>query len=149
MPSDTRSWLKLLGSLSFLALASAYALQYLGGFLPCQLCYWQRYPYMAVILVAALGLAAGYTGRPSPFRACSFSSVPGSPPITSASSRASSPCPPAASRSAPPPPSRSCAPQLASAAPACDQVSVMFLGLSLSAWNGLTAWRWRLQAFLP
>ncbi len=30
-------------------LAGAYAFQYIGGLLPCELCYWQRYAYFAAI----------------------------------------------------------------------------------------------------
>jgi disulfide bond formation protein DsbB len=35
-------------------LAGAYGSQYLGGLAPCEMCYWQRWPHMAA-LVLALG----------------------------------------------------------------------------------------------
>ena len=47
--------LLLLGSLA--ALAVAFASQYLGGLLPCQLCLWQRWAYGAVIALAILTFA--------------------------------------------------------------------------------------------
>ncbi len=40
---------------SFLTLGSAYFFQYGFDYYPCQMCYWQRYPYMAVILLGLLG----------------------------------------------------------------------------------------------
>jgi disulfide bond formation protein DsbB len=41
---------------SVLTLATAYVFQYGFGYHPCDLCYLQRYPYMGVIAIAALGL---------------------------------------------------------------------------------------------
>ena len=32
----------------------AYAFEYIGGFLPCKLCYWQRYPHFIIILIFPL-----------------------------------------------------------------------------------------------
>lgn len=34
---------------AIVTLAAAYLSQYWGGLVPCELCYWQRYPYFAVI----------------------------------------------------------------------------------------------------
>ena len=55
--------LMLLGSLA--ALAVAFASQYLGGLLPCQLCIWQRWAYGAVILLAVLTFALPTRLRPA------------------------------------------------------------------------------------
>lgn len=140
LPAPTaKTWLLLLGLATALVLASAYAMQYLGGMEPCRLCYWQRYPYMAAIAVAALGVAsrfvrlallvlialflvdAGLAFYHVGVEQGLFALPAGCASVGSAGTieelRA----------------------QLQSAAPACDQVSVSFLGLSLSAWNGLTA----------
>jgi len=38
-------------------LGSAFAFQYIGGYVPCKLCYWQRWPYGLTIL-ASLGALA-------------------------------------------------------------------------------------------
>ncbi len=35
-------------------LGGAYASQYWGGLFPCEMCWWQRYPHMAAIPIAAL-----------------------------------------------------------------------------------------------
>lgn len=39
-------------------LGGAYAFQYLGGLYPCEMCWWQRYPHAAAILLAALAFTA-------------------------------------------------------------------------------------------
>lgn len=137
MPRSARAWLLLSGLLAAAALAVAYALQHLGGYQPCQLCYWQRYPYFAVLAVAALGLALG---RPRPallVAAALFLVTAGIawyhvgveqglfalPTGCAAGTGATS----VAELKA----------QLATAAPACDQVGLIVLGLSLSNWNAL------------
>lgn len=50
---------------SFLALASAYAFQFIGGLAPCHLCWLQRYPHFAAVGlgVIALMLPAPMLGR--------------------------------------------------------------------------------------
>lgn len=57
----TMTWKQLaaLATLGSLALiAGAYTFQAL-GFAPCKLCWWQRYPHFAAILIGALALALG------------------------------------------------------------------------------------------
>ncbi len=39
-------------------LGGAMGTQYLGGLVPCEMCYWQRWPHGAAILLAGLALAA-------------------------------------------------------------------------------------------
>ena len=39
-------------------LGGAYAFQYLGGLYPCEMCWWQRYPHAAAILLAAAAFTA-------------------------------------------------------------------------------------------
>jgi disulfide bond formation protein DsbB len=46
--------LALAGSIA--ALAVAFASQYIGGLLPCQLCIWQRWGYAGAILLAVIAL---------------------------------------------------------------------------------------------
>ncbi len=41
---------------SALVLGTALASQYLGGLRPCELCYWQRYPYWATIALGTIGV---------------------------------------------------------------------------------------------
>jgi disulfide bond formation protein DsbB len=38
------------------ALAAAFGSQYLGGLVPCEMCWWQRYAHMAALAFALLGL---------------------------------------------------------------------------------------------
>ena len=39
-------------------LGGAMGSQYLGGLVPCEMCYWQRWPHAAAILLAALAFTA-------------------------------------------------------------------------------------------
>lgn len=39
----------------------AWGFEYIGGLLPCKLCYWQRYAYFAAIPLAALSVAVAAT----------------------------------------------------------------------------------------
>lgn len=134
-----RTALLLLGLASLLALLSAYALQYLGGFPPCHLCYWQRYPYMAVIAVSVLGAMSGFVrpalvlvgllfviGAGIAFYHVGVEQGVFALPTGCASTGAATSI-------------EDLRAQLATAAPSCDQVSVSFLGLSLSNWNAFAA----------
>jgi disulfide bond formation protein DsbB len=40
------------------ALAGAFGSQYLGGLVPCEMCWWQRYAHMAALALALLALIA-------------------------------------------------------------------------------------------
>ena len=40
-------------------LAGAYGSQYLGGLVPCEMCYWQRYAHWAGLAFALAALAGG------------------------------------------------------------------------------------------
>jgi disulfide bond formation protein DsbB len=40
------------------ALGAAYGSQYLGGLVPCEMCWWQRYAHMAALALALLALVA-------------------------------------------------------------------------------------------
>ena len=39
------------------ALAGAFGSQYLGGLIPCEMCWWQRYAHLAALALALLALA--------------------------------------------------------------------------------------------
>jgi disulfide bond formation protein DsbB len=39
-------------------LAGAFGSQYFGGLIPCEMCWWQRYPHMVAVLLAALSFTA-------------------------------------------------------------------------------------------
>jgi len=46
-------------------LGGALGSQYLGGLVPCQMCYWQRWPHAAAIVLAALAFTAPAEARRS------------------------------------------------------------------------------------
>ena len=47
-----------------LLLGGALASQYLGGLYPCEMCYWQRWPHAAAILLALAAFAGRGAARP-------------------------------------------------------------------------------------
>ena len=51
-----RLGLIIAGGISTTLLVSALLFQYVGGLAPCSLCIWQRWPHLAVIVVAFIGL---------------------------------------------------------------------------------------------
>src|SRR5688500_14853254 len=54
-------WLALLIPASLLG--GALGSQYLGGLAPCEMCYWQRWPHGAAILLAALSFLVPHHAR--------------------------------------------------------------------------------------
>jgi disulfide bond formation protein DsbB len=61
LPAETDSSLPLLvafalGALSLALLLGALGFQYIGGYPPCEICHWQRWPHIAS---AVIGLAGG------------------------------------------------------------------------------------------
>ncbi|HSG55540.1 MAG TPA: disulfide bond formation protein B, partial [Paracoccaceae bacterium] len=62
----TRRNLILLATLGSVAMIlGAWGFQYIGGMAPCKLCYWQRYPHMAAIVIGLAALVL--QGRPLPY----------------------------------------------------------------------------------
>ena len=56
----TRRTLVLLATLGSAALLlGAFAFQYIGGYLPCKMCLWQRWPHAAAILLGVAYLGGG------------------------------------------------------------------------------------------
>lgn len=51
-----RLGLVIAGGISTALLVGALLLQHIGGFEPCDLCIWQRWPHLAVIILAFIGL---------------------------------------------------------------------------------------------
>ena len=135
--TSARAWLALLGLFAILAISVAHALQYLGGYQPCQLCYWQRYPYFAVMAVVALGLAIG---RPRPallLGAALFLVTAGIALYHVGVEQGIFALPTGCAAGAGATSIAELKAQLAAAPPACDQVGLTILGLSLSSWNAL------------
>ena len=51
-----RLGLIIAGGISATLLSGAFLFQHVGGLTPCSLCIWQRWPHLAVIVVAFIGL---------------------------------------------------------------------------------------------
>ena len=56
-PIGQRLGLIITGSISTALLGGALMSQYVVGLLPCDLCIWQRWPHLTVILLALIGLS--------------------------------------------------------------------------------------------
>lgn len=134
-----RQLLALIAAAAAAALLAVLALQYLGGYEPCHLCIYERYPYLTVLLVGALGwwlgrprlalalaalaltvnlgLAGYHVGVEEGWLALPESCAAVGAAVTVEDLRS----------------------QLAAAPARCDEVSLRLLGLSLAAWNGVLA----------
>ena len=55
-PIGTQLGLSIAGGISTALLGGALLFQYVGGLEPCSLCIWQRWPHLAVIVAAFIGL---------------------------------------------------------------------------------------------
>jgi disulfide bond formation protein DsbB len=54
---DKAHWLAFL--LPAALLVGAYGSQYIGGLFPCEMCWWQRYPHLAAVAIAAIAFGVG------------------------------------------------------------------------------------------
>ena len=48
---NSRQMIFVAGCTSLAVLIGAYSFEYIGGFFPCKLCYWQRYPHFFNVLL--------------------------------------------------------------------------------------------------
>ena len=55
-PIGQRLGLMIAGGISAALLGGALLFEYVGGLAPCSLCIWQRWPHLAVIILAVIGL---------------------------------------------------------------------------------------------
>ena len=55
-PISQRLGFMIAGGISTVLLSGALLFQYVGGLAPCNLCIWQRWPHLAVIIIAFIGL---------------------------------------------------------------------------------------------
>ena len=122
-------------------LGAAYVMQYGFGLEPCELCLYQRYPYMAAVAVLAIGLALG---RPRPALALALllyltdagialfhtGVEAGIFALPEGCAAAGGPAGDLAELKAR---------LLATEPPRCDRPAAVFLGLSIAAWNALLA----------
>jgi disulfide bond formation protein DsbB len=123
-------------------LGGALGSQYLGGLYPCEMCYWQRWPHAAAILLAALAFtsqAASSRSRALTLAAAAAIAISGAIGVYHAGVEAKifegfTQC--------------TALPKAASTAELlkeithaplirCDQVQFRFLGISLAGWNAI------------
>lgn len=134
-PDQPLLWLGGIAIVSSAALLLALLLQFGFGLVPCQLCLWERWPYLIVIALAAGGLlmqvprtalviillvllvAVGLAG----YHVGVEQGVLALPSTCAAAGQAQS--------------IEDLRRLLDTAPPSCDQVTASFLGLSLAAWN--------------
>jgi disulfide bond formation protein DsbB len=131
--------LAVVAAVAAVALLGALALQYLGGYQPCTLCIYERYPYLLVVIAGLLGL---WWRRPRPALALAALALAVNlglaayhvgveegwfalPETCAAVGKATT----VAELKA----------QLQAAPARCDQVPLSLAGLSLAAWNGVLA----------
>jgi disulfide bond formation protein DsbB len=128
-----------LALLAALALLLAFTLEHGFGLAPCPLCIWERWPWLAVVVAGAGGVALG---RPRLGLAVALLALAGNAALSGyhvlieqgviALPQSCAGGPPAASI-------EELRARLAAAAPRCDEISAAFLGVSLAAWNGLAS----------
>ena len=52
------------GSVALALILGALAFQYIGGYPPCEMCHWQRWPHYAALPIALLAFVPGMPQRP-------------------------------------------------------------------------------------
>ncbi|MEZ5825051.1 MAG: disulfide bond formation protein B [Geminicoccaceae bacterium] len=134
-----RGTLKLAVLFAAGALAFAYFLQYAVGIEPCNLCWWQRYPYMAIIPVGIIALLSGRIGLGLAVILLLFLADAGVAWYHGGVEAGIFALPEGCNSRLGATTVEELRAQLLNAAPACDQVAASFLGLSLSVWNAIGA----------
>lgn len=120
-------------------LTGALGSQFLGGLVPCEMCYWQRWPHYAAIGLALLAFVARPAARPLVILAALAVAVSGAIGVYHAGvelgvfeSVTSCAAPLSAGSTA-----DALKAILATPLIRCDQVQFSFLGLSMAAWNAI------------
>ena len=119
------------------ALAGAFGSQYLGGLVPCEMCWWQRYAHMAALAIALIAFVA--KARPLVWLAALAIAVSGAigfyhagvelhyfPGITQCTATASGATTEDFLKAI-----------LATSLVRCDEIQWSFLGISMAGWNAI------------
>lgn len=69
---DPKSFFKLIALVSILSLAGAFTAELVFGLEPCVLCIYQRWPFVAAILLAVVGRYSGFTAIAAAFLSLNF-----------------------------------------------------------------------------
>ena len=123
-------------------LGGALGSQYLGGLYPCEMCYWQRWPHAAAIVLAALAFTAPATSvRARTLTLLAALAIAGSGAIGVYHAGVEAKIFEGFTRCTALSKSSSTAELLKQITRAplvrCDEVQFRFLGLSLAAWNAI------------
>ena len=125
---------------SLAALAAAFGFQHLGGQEPCPLCIWQRWPHVAIALLAAASLGLRGPGAAVPVGLAGLAALAGAG-LAGFHAGVEQHWWPGLAACEGGPPAETVAElrqRLLDTAPArCDEVAWSFLGLSMAVWNGL------------
>ena len=125
-------WLALLVPASLLG--GALGSQYLGGLAPCEMCYWQRWPHGAAIVLAALAFVLPARARALTLLAAMAIAVSGAIGVYHAGIEAGifeglTACTATGAGSL--------ADIMATPLVRCDQIQFAFLGISMAGWNAV------------
>lgn len=132
-------WALLLGGGAAFALLAAFAMQYVGGHAPCNLCVLERYPYAAVIVAVGAGHALGRPRIGFLLAAVALAANVALSGYHVAVEEGWLALPESCTAVGEATTVEELKAQLMAAPPRCDQVALSWFGLSLAAWNGLHA----------
>ena len=126
-------------AIATLALGFAFLLEHGFGMEPCNLCWWQRYPYMAILPIGLALLVLGYVGSGVVVVALLFLASAGVAWYHGGVEAGLFALPEGCSAVGNAKSIEELRAEIFSSRPSCDQVSFRFLGLSLSVWNAIFA----------
>ncbi len=135
------------GLLAALLIAGALIIQYGFGYAPCELCYWQRYPYYALIALTPAPLLAGHGGNDARRLRDAFLLAAAIAFLTSGAIGIyhtgvehhwwAGPSQCSGLDTLPADPDAALKALMAKPVVRCDQPALLILGLSMAAWNAL------------
>ncbi len=139
MSLSQRSLALLLLLLTGAGLAGAYVMQYGFGLEPCQLCLYQRYPYMAAVLVLGIGLASGMLRAALAAALLLYLLDAGIALFHTGVEAGIFSLPEGCAAAGPAASLAELKAQLLATVPRCDRPAAIILGLSIAAWNAVFA----------
>jgi disulfide bond formation protein DsbB len=140
LPTDRPTrWLALVGLAAAAALLGALTMQHLGVLKPCQLCIYERYPYLVAVAAAVLGAWLGRPRLALGVAALALAANVGLAAYHVGVEQGWFALPESCAAVGEAATVEDLKAQLLNAPARCDQVPLTVLGLSLAAWNGIYA----------
>lgn len=130
-------WLLALATAAAAALVSALLLQYVGGFKPCNLCLYERIPYLAAVVIGVLGYRLGHVRLALALLALAFAANAGLAFYHVGVEQGWFQLPEGCAATGQAATIEELKAQILAAPARCDQVPLTVLGLSLAGWNGV------------